>query len=587
MKTEQITNLHLINSKYIVFKNHYDKFEPQITEPIITDKKIDPFLVDFHGSKLVIFTIQIIQTDQTIQTDQIDLLILQQINNKYYILYPDNFNLSNNYYVTGIYLVNIIMHRNLDLFDLSETEKDRLNLLYFEYHDNNKPIDIQFMESLLTSSSCQKCIMDLPSKSFDSYSIYHLIKHSKRRYSNNINIPASKYNNVKIYGIISDHGSHYSTMDISSYNRQFKNFNTNLVIEEINKDKIKELISKVIDDKKKGYEVFVITIADIFNEVCRYGEKAHDDMRLNLIILYSLCTVIPDIDMVMTIGSKKYVADPDFIKLMLPNTYVYPMPDGYNFNYDQQIKDLPSDYYIMKQGYSGSGHDVFTWSSFKGKYQFFTTRGYGIDTKRLEKSSGIEMYNDLQDKYHNRVERIKKRREDITFDERFDSVPCDEFFIIQPYSDLFKNCYEFKISVINDKIVCFYNGRSNLRNDEIQKYKNEKDELPAINSYIVEFINNVIAIVKRKWSNYVYLRIDIICECDGNNRYDILFSEKRDFHIYLNEIEHLGSGVKFDCTPVDKDIIESDIYFTESSDIIYDLIVDKFLDIIDDKIDNK
>jgi hypothetical protein len=264
------------------------------------------------------------------------------------------------------------------------------------------------------------------------------------------------------------------------------------------------------------------------------------------------------------------------------------MPDGYNFNYDQQIKDLPSDYYIMKQGYSGSGNDLFRWTEdFKGEYQFMSLRGRGIDTKRLIKSSGIEMYNDLQDKYDTRVERIKKRRENEHFVEKFDPVPCDEFFIIQPYSELFMNCYEFKISVVNDQIVCFYNGRFSIRNDEVSKYKNEKDELPAINSYIVEFIDKVIAIVKKKWNNYVYLRIDIICECDKNNKYDILFSEKRDFHIYLNEIEYLGSGIKFECAPVANKIIENDIYFEESIDIIYDLITDKFMDIIDNKIDNK
>jgi len=260
MKTEQITNLYLINSKYIVFKQYGNvNYEPSITEPITTAKKIDPFLVDFNGSKLIIFTIQINQDT--------DLLILQQINNKYYILYPNHFNLENNYYVTGIHLVNIITQRKLNLFDLPESEKDRLNLLYFEYHDHNKPIDIKFMKSLLIKSLCQECKISLPSKSYDTYSIYHLINHSKRRYSNNNNIPASKYNNVKIYGIIADYERHYSFMDIASYNKQLKNFNTNLTIESIEKNKLLIILSFFLIDVRKSIIFFFIS------SIIKYNKK--------------------------------------------------------------------------------------------------------------------------------------------------------------------------------------------------------------------------------------------------------------------------------------------------------------------------
>src|SRR3989304_608286 len=224
--------------------------------------------------------------------------------------------------------------------------------------------------------------------------------------------PTEKYKMVKIYGIIHESKDHYSDDDITGYNLNLKQYGLQII--PIKRTKIDELINIIQKDKEDGFTTIVLIICDVFNNVCDDDINGHKIMINKMVQLYSLCTVVPDIDFIFSVGSKKYVADPEFRNLMLPNTYVYPMPIGYDFNYDEQIKGLPEGYYIMKQGYSGSGEDLSYWSTLelgtkKGQEMFLTTHGERIPANKMVLTNGQKIFNYIE-KVHKKRERESKER---------------------------------------------------------------------------------------------------------------------------------------------------------------------------------
>ncbi len=128
-----------------------------------------------------------------------------------------------------------------------------------------------------------------------------------------------------------------------------------------------------------------------------------------------------------------------------------------------------------------------------------------------------------------------------------DYVVCDDYTIIQKYTRLYGKCNEYKFSVLNDKIICV----SSIPPSETINYEDE------INPHILKFVMDVVEIIKRKWPNYFYVRIDIMIECNKRDPSAILYtSSDITPNMYLNEIEPLGSGLKRFCLNIESNKIK-------------------------------
>ena len=152
-------------------------------------------------------------------------------------------------------------------------------------------------------------------------------------------------------------------------------------------------------------------------------------------------------------------------------------------------------------------------------------------------------YESFKEKYE--TEGFKLRISEYSYD-RF--TVCDDYTIVQKVSDLYKNCHEFKFAVLNDKIIC-------VVSDKHFETINYEDD---INPHILKFVREVIALVKRKWPDYFYVRIDVMIECNPADKDRILHDPDTSniLNIYLNEIEPLGSGMKRFCNNIENDKIK-------------------------------
>lgn len=649
-----ISNLYLVNSNFLTFKiispgekfmfsntDTYSDFSPPIKDRIDYVSKIPNFYISKNSTKLIVVILRGEKEDDEViivsGTEKKSKFYGSTYFNEYKVVFSslteleiengeafqrdyyeeetsiDNIDCIKNYYsIIKIFITEIPKH---NLYELEIRKFNQLVDLYEEYKD--KIIDEKFLVSLIHNpEDCcvYKNLTETILRKENNDIILLTNKHFYPEYIKHYD--STKYNKVKVYCVINERtGRHYSLNDSESYQDKFTKWNTGIILQMFDKNKIDDLMKQVMSDKNNGFICFVIFSADPFNNICNLGENAPNILINKLIRLYTLCTVIPDIDMLISIGSKSYVADKEFNDLMLPNTLTYP-------GNEEKIKNLPLDHYIMKQGYSGSASEFYSWQydSKTNKQSFYRSFRTVLKLSELKPATGEEIYIALKEKYETRKRIIEERRSSKFFDES-DTVPCNNFFIIQKYSELFKNCHEFKFSVVQvpvidinknvlkdsfgriifkDEIICIHT--SNIRIiSNFNKYLSEHGELPPINQHIINFINNVVNIVKRKWRNYVYLRVDIICECDSENKYDVLFSqnsekdlfspkiyptEKDVFSpkIYLNEIEHLGSGLKNDCTTIDDKQINLHMYETNKYDQIYDNLVDNFMSIIDSKL---
>lgn len=387
--------------------------------------------------------------------------------------------------------------------------------------------------------------------------------------------------NIVVYGFVRDDmGSHYSNDDFWQYNKYIEG-KLGVTIENVGLNEniytnFGQFISKIEAEFRSGKKIFFIFIADVFFSPCKkikdfaYSVDYTDEEQLvvdrwkmhgsppkktitvyrrdsayspktlmgRLRELQKYGTIIPEVDFMYTTGSKYYVADPDFGQLMLRPTLTFPTQT-------ELIQELPDDKYILKKGFVSSSYGNF----------FYEGPGNKIpDAIKMINTGGMRDidpdYHEFQEKYE--TEGFKLLLSDYTYGRL---TICDDYTIVQKVSDLYKKCHEFKFGILNDKIICVV---SDKRFETI----NYEDE---INPHILKFVREVIALIKRKWPNYLYVRIDIMVVCNPDDKDAILYDKGTGSIptiapvIYLNEIEPLGSGLKGMCNNIEDDKIKRPI----------------------------
>lgn len=224
--------------------------------------------------------------------------------------------------------------------------------------------------------------------------------------------------------------------------------------------------------------------------------------------------VLPNIDFMHDVGTKVYARH--MKHFMLPNTYIYP-DDNDQFS---ELKDDKT--YIVKAGTTSSSRGILyiTGSSMKKKFR----------------RSNIKL--------------------DKAIDELSGTTDCqDRIYIIQPYNEIYEYCHEFRFMVLRDKIIGLADPREYRYNNELKITRDN-----VLNKHIYEFLQKVIFHVSDKYTDYLYMRIDVIIECGSRgvkhdeygqdlpskpNDIDIIFTtDSLAGKIWLNEIEPLGSGHK-------------------------------------------
>lgn len=290
---------------------------------------------------------------------------------------------------------------------------------------------------------------------------------------------------------------------------------------------------KKYDEFKKYEKNIFYFIFDVYQLICTDNIDP-DNILHKLYKLEEIGTIVPSINFMYLVGTKKYVVYENFRKMMLENTLIY--PDDKN-----EILSLKSGKYIIKHGLSSNN---------VGNYEF---NGNGKQIVNiLENIKKNILLNKLG--YHEEINKnISKHLEKFLenmgpADIHKALTPvliCSEFAIVQRYSDLYERCSEWRFFVLNDKIIGLYCSKANVIDTAIiQKGL-------RLNKKIYEFIKNVIREVKKISSdNYFFVRIDITLKCDSK-KFDsdyiysnYIFRDREDFKIYLNEIEPLGSGLK-------------------------------------------
>ena len=359
--------------------------------------------------------------------------------------------------------------------------------------------------------------------------------------------------NIKIYGFVKgDPYGHPSYMDFNEYNKYF-NTELNIDMEQVTlSENIYTNFDKFVDKitAESGKKLYFIFIGDPFIMSCRRMMKRRSLVGLdrsasmfgldpffkadtsferdenyspNAIMkkleqLQEYGTVIPNINFMYATGSKYYVMDPDFNKLMIQPTLTFPKDNG-------KISELPYNEYILKKGFSSSSF---------GNYKFTGDGNELLEAIKFINNTNMTPQPDPKLDLYPIAAQGKPEPEDVV---------CDDYTIVQPLSELYKNCYEFKFGVLNNEIICV--------TTETQVFnRNFQDKL---NPYILKFVNNIIDLINQKWKNYVYARIDIIAECDPSNKDAILYSQDIEPVMYLNEIEPLASGFKAGCINIEND----------------------------------
>lgn len=376
--------------------------------------------------------------------------------------------------------------------------------------------------------------------------------------------------NIIVYGFIRDDmGAHYSNDDFGQYNKYIEG-KLGITIQRVGLSEniynnFEDFVGKIAGEAASGKNIFFIFIADVFFAPCEkiedysyFVDLTDDEMRLverwndqgkykqKKIIVYKrdskhspdeikrkleelqrYGTIIPEIDFMYSTGSKYYVVDPDLNKLMLQPTLTFPIDNN-------KIDVLPDGEYILKKGFASSnfGNTYYEGSGDKLVQAINIVNNKGM---RAVKPSYLKLEKEKQEFQLWRA----------TYHEY---IVCDDYTIVQPKSDLYANCHEFKFGVLDDKIICVTSDK----HFETINYENE------INPHILQFVRNIIDIVKRKWPKYFYVRIDIMVECNPADKDAILHDTGTGPApaIYLNEIEPLGSGLKRLCNNIDDNKIK-------------------------------
>ena len=265
------------------------------------------------------------------------------------------------------------------------------------------------------------------------------------------------------------------------------------------------LRTKALDRAKSQYKklIFFLPLDNYANE--GRDKKPVIDNYLDTLRGYG--DIIPPLPLIRYVASKHYTRD--FKDMMLSNTLIY--PDDKN-----TISSLSLGDYVIKFGYSSGNMGVVI----------------------AKNKTGMMLIES--------IEGMKKR--------------INDFAIIQPLSDLFGKCDEYRILVANGKIEEVYygfisrTGNRNIKNGDFKAntYKFSTNQDLYINPLIYSSVKNVYERLLRilNTDNVVGLRIDITVECSNipvgdysRNKLPDIFNPDWKGKIYLNEIDTMASGV--------------------------------------------
>jgi hypothetical protein len=332
----------------------------------------------------------------------------------------------------------------------------------------------------------------------------------------------------------------------------------NLKIHAVQDDYLNDPKQNIFSDQSKNILVF---ISDIYqNDICGpYHGISAEELNNRVKNIPNILT-IPSPEFMYSTGTKKYALL--FKDFMLPNTFIYP-------NDNQQINNLPLNKYIIKYGLTSSNQGIIK----------LENNGQNIlelmeSIKTSQKDIAIKTQNILAllpENYRNSQDIINcvssKESEDnlLVLNQKYKveselSNFCNlDFAIIQPLSEIYQHCNEWRFMVLNDKIIGMGNQILNP-GESIKNYKDSKVNLP-LNPRIYKYIKDVVAKIKNEIStDYFFVRVDLIFDCEnmlatqpkpelGEYFYKfihekVLFNPRFSNKIYLNEIEPLGSGYK-------------------------------------------
>jgi hypothetical protein len=342
---------------------------------------------------------------------------------------------------------------------------------------------------------------------------------------------------------------HYSNSDIKFLINDLTNL-PQLKIQKVkdnflNDDDKFQTFLKQLDNTTNNYFVFD---SDVYQNICVSDpfEFKHNIIKLNIsdfnkriLDLQNYGKLIPSFEFMYSTGTKEYAAIPEITNLMIPGTKIYPRDVN-------EIKNLPTDKYIIKYGLSSSN--------------------FGVEN--LE-GTGQDVIDNIQSNKNARK--------------------CSEFVIIQKQSNLFTKCSEWRFMVLQDKIVALRptNTNFNLVHAIIKAYKVGADN-KKLNSKIYYFIKNIVNLIKEKISkDYFFARIDLVFECSKSGDVidvlmDDVLSENFSGNIYLNEIEPLGSGLKSEVFIGVTDNGQNAITLLDFPKTVYNWISDALINIVSD-----
>lgn len=231
--------------------------------------------------------------------------------------------------------------------------------------------------------------------------------------------------------------------------------------------------------------------------------------------------IIPDEDFILYTASKRYVND--FKQHMVLPTLVY-LKD------DNEILQLKKDRYVIKYG--------------------FTSCGIGVNKIHAPGTEILTMIKNSIDDPSNTCKNYKTA-------------------FVQKQTDIFLRCLEFSFMILEDKVVGVVGWQLGDAKRYFEHYKRLGQKL---NNKVYQFIKGLVVRLKDLYPNYFFARFDIIIDSPFKN-YDSLFDPDFNGDIYLNEIESIGSGWKYETYMIIKDngdYAQVDEYVYDGKRIIFD-----------------
>lgn len=267
-------------------------------------------------------------------------------------------------------------------------------------------------------------------------------------------------------------------------------------------------LNKLVDFETNNIRVFFVTY-DIFQETCRQIQYTNVDISGSFIgLIHTVLKqklddmankniMIPSVNFMFACATKTYTTY--FKQYMIQPTLVYPADI-------EQINTVKEQKYIIKPGLSSNNMNI---------------------VRNVEKSMILDTAKEIMHKFNN-------------------NCP-DNILLIQPMTDLYDKCFEYRFMVCNDKII----GFAITETRHTMTHNNENFNNKKLSTKVYTFLKTVIKDINKYYPNYFYARIDIILECSiqkDTNVYTYshpIFDDSFKGTIYLNELEPLGSGLKY------------------------------------------